>query len=281
MSLRDGQPSIFQRLLIPIVPGLLALLAYGVWPDSNSNPDEAPIRGATPSPSPERPDNQREAKRAAPVQTEPQGGKEPSADERSENDTPDPPHKILAEMRRAWDCYQSPDCRLGEDQDPKAEYFEAGGRIAAGMRSLIEQHEMHRIGDAELARAAYQVLTYDSGRARAAAIEALRRLPPADEHLEALTKALDQHHDEKLFELAMPELKRYAEQGHRAEVDAFLQSNLRTGAHFPARTIARELEPFLTPDNIDTYRKLARELPPESRRTKLLQKTLESYRKRQ
>ncbi len=71
-------------------------------------------------------------------------------------------------------------------------------------------------------------------------------------------------------------MQHYAAAGHRDEVDAFLQSNLRSGAHFPARTIARELEPFLTPDNVARYRELAKALPRDSRRAALME-TLAAY----
>jgi hypothetical protein len=186
-------------------------------------------------------------------------------------------HEILAEMRRAWECYEAPGCVLGEERDPRAEYFEAGERVAQGMRALTEQHRAHRISDVELADAAHEVLGYESGRARAAAIEALGELPPSAVHLDALIDTLDRHHDERLFELALAELERYVDRGHRAEIDEFLQSNLRFGAHFPARTIARELGPFLSPENVVEYRRLAEELPAQDRRAELLKETLEAY----
>ncbi|QKT03581.1 hypothetical protein HUS23_07040 [Ectothiorhodospiraceae bacterium 2226] len=186
-------------------------------------------------------------------------------------------HEVLAHMRAVWECYANADCTLGADTDPRAEYFEAGERLAAAMRALNEQHRDHRISDPELAAAALEVLAYDSGPARAEAIQALRALPPSDAHLDALLTTLDQHHDEKLFELALPDLQRYAEQGRRDEVDEFLQSNLRRGAQFPARTIARQLGPFLTPENIAEYRALAEELPEDSRHRALLMETLAEY----
>jgi len=278
MSGRNGKMSA-TRWLLPVAAGALAVLAYGLWQGFGGEPEPG-AAGGPPEGSPAKetsgpPDDGQQTDTRA--ETGP-----PKTDEPVAPETPaeKQAHEILAEMRQTWDCYQSPQCRLGDAGDPRAEYFEAGRRIAAGMRALIRQHRNHRIGDEQLGRAAHQVLAYDSGRARAAAIEALGRLPAVGEHLDALTRALDQHHDEKLFALAMPELKRYAERGHRAEVDAFLQSNLRFGAHFPARTIARELGPLLTPDNIGAYEELARELPPDTPRAEALRQTLETYRKR-
>lgn len=277
MSRRDRKVSAMRRL-IPAA-GVLAVLAYVMWQAWDGAGDEDRSTGGVrpvPPVESEQSNGRQDAQTPVPVKTEPPGVESP-APGRPAGDEAEQAHEIRADMRRAWDCYESPHCRLGEDQDPRAEYFEAGERIATGMRALIQQHRAHRISDVELAEAAHQVLAYDSGRARAVAIQALRQLPPTHEHLDALIHALDQHHDEKLFELAMPEFKRYAEQGYGAEVDAFLQSNLRSGAHFPARTIARELGPFLTADNIEAYQELARDLPPDSPRAKLLQKTLETY----
>lgn len=278
MSAADKKGSRITGLALLVAALALLVLVYLGWQETE---DAAPRPGALteePSrsaPTPTQGESDDEAARASsgPAKETP-----PSEDLSGAGETPDPQaHEVLAEMREVWECYTAADCSLGEESDPRAEYFEADRRLAAGMRTLIAQHRANRISDPELADAAHEVLQYESGRARAAAIEALGELPPAEEHLDALVTTLDQHHDEKLFELALPELQRYAEQGRREQVDAFLQSNLRAGAHFPARTIARELGPFLTPENVADYRALASELPQDSRRTELLRETLDAY----
>lgn len=279
MSPGENKGSGMRRWVLLALGLALVVFVYAAWQQSDTGEDE----DAAPATAQEERAPANEGPEPAPEeQAPPPPDTENSARETA--DSPDaaeagdgPAHEILAEMRETWACYEAADCTLGEDTDPRAEYFEADKRLGAGMQSLIDQHRAHRIGDAELADAAHEVLGYDSGRARAAAIEALGELPPADEHLEALVTTLDQHHDEKLFEIALPELQRYAEQGRREDVDTFLQSNLRSGAHFAARTIARELEPFLTPENVDEYRKLAEDLPEDDRRTALLRESLNAY----
>lgn len=274
MSPRKRLSGLSWLILILAAAALLAL-AYGLWKTSERRAAEASAPEPVQSTAPER--------------TEPTVGsveseKRPVAGQatpapQSENpygvDTP--AHEILAGMRDAWECYASSSCRLGADNDPRAEYFEADRRIAVGMRTLTARYRAGQIGQAELSAAALEVLEYDGGRARAAAIGALGQLPPTPEHLNALFRALDQHHDEKLFEIALDEFERYAEAGYGAEVDAFLQSNLLTGAAFPARTIARELGRFLTPANEAAYRQVAEQLPPGSRRAELARQALDAY----
>lgn len=275
MSAADRKGLRITGLALLVAALALLVLVYLGWQESE---DAATGPGALTeetSPSPPAP-TQGAADDNPP---EPATGTPPSEDLSGAGETPTDPqtHEVLAEMREVWECYTAADCSLGQESDPRAEYFEADRRLAAGMRTLIAQHRANRISDPELADAVHVALQYESGRARAAAIEALGELPPAEEHLDALVATLDQHHDEKLFELALPELQRYAEQGRHEQVDAFLQSNLRAGAHFPARTIARELGPFLTPQNVADYRKLAAELPQDSRRAELLRETLDAY----
>ena len=281
MPRADRKKARARGLTLFVVGVAVLVLVYAGWQrsgpreDGDSKPDAAmeETRPAEPTPSgsPRAADAEAES-------TKPPDDAPSPAEPLLEGQAQDlQRHEILAEMRDVWECYKVADCTLGEDTDPRAEYFEAGERLAAGMRMIIEQHRAHRIGDFELAEAAHEALQYDSGPVRAAAIEALGELPPADEHLGALVTALDQHHDEKLFEIALPELQRYAESGRREAVDAFLQSNLRSGAHFAARTIARELGPFLTPENVTSYRDLVEELPEDSRRAALLMETLSEF----
>lgn len=277
MSPAEGRKGRTRPLLLLFAAAALIVLGYVVWQGTErgegADPGQVPSPPAAPATRETRPDRDAAGDSPAPGEARPAPGESPR-----DGQPPVPQaHEILAEMRELWECYAAADCSVGEDTDPRAEYFATGERLADGMRTLVEQHRRHDIGDAELAAAAHEVLQYDSGPARAAAIEALGELPPADEHLNALVTVLDQHHDEKLFVLALPELQRYAEGGRRAEVDAFLQSNLRSGAHFPARTIARELGPFLIPENVAGYRALLEALPADSRRARLLRETLREY----
>lgn len=182
--------------------------------------------------------------------------------------------KALKRMRDARDCLEKSDCVLGDPADPRAEHFEAGKRVAAGMAELIEAHKAGALRDAELARIAREFLAFDSGRGRAAALRALNRVPPGSQNLDAITSALDQHHDEALFELALEQFPRYVDAGYGREIDDFLLSNLRNGARYPARTIAEHLDTFITPENKHRYRDLAAELPEDSWRAELLQQAL-------
>jgi hypothetical protein len=278
MSPTERKRSGRRRVVLPLAGAALALavVAYLGWQPSERAGFEPP---ASDRPAEPAGGTRTTEAPAPPTAREPPATAEQPSGERLQAREPvdAQPHEILAAMRNTWECYVAADCSVGEEGDPRAEYFAADRQLAAGMRTLIEQHRAGHIGDVELAAAAREALGYDSGRARAAAIEALDALPPADEHLDTLIGTLDQHHDEKLFELALPQLRRYAESGHRETVDAFLQSNLRSGAHFPARTIARELGPFLTAENIASYRALADDLPEESRHAELLRQTLRAY----
>lgn len=252
------------RALIAIAAVLvLAVLALLVYPpeDRPQDPAEEHAQEKTPQ-APEDTLPAREQERDPP---------ETTADVPADEDAA----TVLGQMRDTRDCYQAPDCTVGDEADPRAEYFEAGNRVAEGMRAMIERHQAGEITDEQLSDTALEFLEMESGRTRAAAIEALNRLPPQRRHLDALVDVLDQHHDEELFRLAITELERHAEAGHREEVDAFLQENLRRGARFPARTIAAHLGPFLTEDNRAAYQRLLENMPADSERASLLREALE------
>ena len=248
------------RLLAVIAATLiLALLLWLVLtPDpGNITPREIPNAEADREPA-ERTD-ERETEQTATARDESPGDTEAT----------------LAGMRETRTCYESRDCSVGDQADPRAEYFAAGNRVAEGMRSLTTAHKAGELSDEGLSQAALEFLEMESGRVRAAAIEALGRVPAEPAHLDALFDVLEQHHDEKLFELALAEFERHAQAGRHQEVDAFLQENLRRGARFPARVIAANLGPFLTGDNRDAWAQLLQDLPEDSERAARLKKALE------
>ncbi len=267
----------------PLAAAVLAVLIYAGWHLSGTGEaeQEPPAAGADSAPA-----GPASVKARPPAEPEDGGaGAEPlprkDPDLPAADDAPAAPDAetaaILLEMRETRDCFLAPDCTVGANEDPRAEYFEAGDRIAAGVRSLIERHRAGAMDSAVLADIVDEFMEVESGRTRAAAIEAMGELPPAEARLETLLTTLDQHHDEKLFELALAEFQRYSEPERRARVDAFLQSNLRHGAHNPARAIARNLGPFLDDGNIAAYREIADELPADSRRAELLRESLDAY----
>ncbi len=255
---------------IMVVALVLSVVLFVGWLAWQSAGFEEPVDTAA---APET--AEKTAERTAEETFGPEPAEKLSAPEHPPNGEQDPdPEKVLAEMRRVRDCYEHPDCVVGEDTDPRAEYFEAGQRVADGLHALMRAHEAGRLRDGELTRAAREFLEMESGRGRAAAIEALGRVPPSPEHLDALFATLDQHHDEKLFELAMEEFRRYQAIGYRDRIDDFLIANLRTGARFATRAIAENLDAFITPDNEHRYRALLEELQEDSWRAELLKGAL-------
>lgn len=186
---------------------------------------------------------------------------------------------VLARMRAARDCYRSPDCRI-EGDDPRERYYRAGKAVAEGLRELQARHAAGEVGDAKLGAAAREFMAFDNPHAREAALDALSEVPPDPRNLEAIIEALDQHYAARLFEPALEEFQRYSGDEARERIDRFLQSNLRTGAHRSAETIARELTPFLGPDNVDDYEAIAAELDGDSRRAELIRRAIDEYRRR-
>lgn len=191
-----------------------------------------------------------------------------------------PPAAILADMRDARDCYHDPECHRGDGNDPRGHYYQAGQAVAAGLHELRARHGAGEIVDAELARAAREFMAFDNPHARTEALAAFGEVPPDPRNLDAITDALDQHHAAQLFEPALEEFRRYdSDEAHR-RIDAFLQSNLRTGAHRSAETIARGLTPFLRTDNLDEFAAIADELRSDSRRAQLIRDAIKAYHRR-
>lgn len=190
-----------------------------------------------------------------------------------------PTEAVLESMREARDCYQDPDCNIDAD-DPRQHYYEAGKAVAEGLRELRARHRAGELSDAELAAAAREFMAFDNPHARSESLAAMSQVPPDPRNLDTIIDALDQKHTPRLFEAALHELRRYHGEKARERIEGFLQSNLRTGAHHAAETIARGLTPFLDPDNVDDFEAIADELPDESRRAELIRNAIDEYRRR-
>lgn len=186
---------------------------------------------------------------------------------------------VLEDMREARDCYRDPDCEIDAD-GPRQHWYEAGKAVAEGLRELRRRHRAGELSDARLAAAAREFMAFDNPHAQEAALEAMSEVPPDPRNLDAVLDALDQKHTPRLFEAALAQFRRYDGEKARERIDGFLQSNLRTGAHHAAETIARGLTPFLDPDNVDEFEAIADELPEDSRRAELIRGAIDEYRRR-
>jgi hypothetical protein len=186
---------------------------------------------------------------------------------------------VLAQMREARDCYQDPNCHI-DDAGPRDHYYRAGKAVAEGLRELRARHRAGALGDAKLAAAAREFIGFDNPHTQSEALAAFAQIAPSPGHLAAITKALDGSAAARLFEPALAEFERYDSPTARRRIEAFLQSNLRTGAHRSAQTIARNLIPFLTSDNVDTFAAIADELRAGSRRAELIRSAIDEFRRR-
>lgn len=186
---------------------------------------------------------------------------------------------LLAAMRDARDCYQASDCKV-DAEGPRDPYYRAGQVVAEGLAELRARHRAGALGDDDLAAAAREFMAFDNPHARAEALAALGQVPPDPRNLDRILEALDGHYAARLFEPALEEFQRYASDAARQRIEAFLASNLRTGAHRSAEAIARNLGSFLRPDNVDDFRAIAEALPDDSRRARLIRDALDEYRRR-
>lgn len=184
---------------------------------------------------------------------------------------------VIADMRSARDCYLDPDCHRGDADDPRGHYYLAGREVADGLDELRARYRDGELGADGLAAVAREFLEFDNPHAQGAALAALGEVPPEPRNLEAITEALDQHHAVQLFEPALAELQRYDDEAAQERIDDFLQSNLRTGAHHAAETIARELTPFLRDDNVAEFAAIADDLRADSRRAQLIRSAIDEY----
>lgn len=182
---------------------------------------------------------------------------------------------LLNELKDYRECYFRTDC-VTPESDARAAHFFVAQQITERLDRLVALTRQQTASNAELVEMAKQLLSFPDGRVQEQALLLMGSMPPRDGNAQAIMRALRDHHDARLFELAMVELQRYPN-NYRA-TDDFLIETLKTGGHYASQVVARQLLPMLRDDNIERYEQTATELPPNTAKARYLKQVLNEYR---
>jgi len=182
---------------------------------------------------------------------------------------------LLSELQDYQECYFRSDC-VTPESDARAAHFFVAQQITDRLDRLVALTHQQTTSDDEFVEIAKQFLSFPDGRVQEQALVLMGSMPPKDGGAQAIMSALRDHHDARLFELAMVELQRYPND-YRA-TDDFLIETLRTGGHYVSQVVARQLLPVLREDNIERYEQTAAELPPNTAKARYLKQVLNEYR---
>lgn len=182
---------------------------------------------------------------------------------------------LLSELKDYQECYLRTDC-VTPESDARAAHFFVAQQITERLDRLVALTRQQTANNDEFVEIAKQFLSFPDGRVQEQALLLMGSMPPRDGNAQAIMSALRDHHDARLFELAMVELQRYPNDYHAT--DDFLIETLKTGGHYASQVVARQLLPVLRDDNIERYEQTATELPPNTAKARYLKQVLNEYR---
>ncbi len=182
---------------------------------------------------------------------------------------------LLNELKDYQECYFRSDC-VTPESDARAAHFFVAQQITERLDRLTALTRQQTVSNEELVEIAKQFLSFPDGRVQEQSLVLMGSMPPRDGNAQAIMSALRNHHDARLFELAMVELPRYPND-YRA-TDDFLIETLKTGGHYASQVVARQLLPVLREDNIERYEQTAAELPSNTAKARYLKQVLNEYR---
>lgn len=199
---------------------------------------------------------------------------EPSTRAIASDNLPRETETLFIELADYERCYLQTDC-VTPESDARAAHFFVVQEISERLDQLVALTRQVQTDSSRFIETARQFLVFPDGRVQAQALILMGSMPPVKGNARAVINALKNHHDARLFELAMVELQRYPNDYRMT--DDFLIDTLKTGGHYASQTVARKLLPILRENNIERYEKTATELPPNTAKARYLKQVLNEY----
>ncbi len=184
---------------------------------------------------------------------------------------------LFKELEKLKACSKGiSDCNLPQS-DPRIAELELGQRIAKTIDSitLISQASTEDIS--QYHEVAQEFVKHPDGHVQEAALELMATLQPNPDNVTALLDGLSNTHDAAIYRMSIMEFSRHDDPQLKTQIDTLLINTLKTGGHFAAQEVAKDILPLLTKDNVEQYRKVATELPANSAKAKALKANLEEF----
>jgi len=178
-----------------------------------------------------------------------------------------PPQLQLAALKK---CYSENSCGFAET-DSRSAHFEAVGIITNLLNNLpadLSHREKHQL--------VREFIAFPDPQVQAAALQLAATLPADSLTVAATIAALRDSSSEENFLMALPILATWKKLGLDSGLDTMLIDTLRVGGVFAAQSVADNILPLLTRDNLSLYRNLLVEMP-EGRRKKALRSALSEF----
>ena len=181
---------------------------------------------------------------------------------------------ILAHIETIAQCERQQNCPFRGD-DPNATQIAIGQSIKKDLQLLV----LHASEQANplLSRVARQYIQFDSDPVQVAALTLMATQVPTPSNVPAIIHGLRLSHDANLYRLALVEFQRYPDARSQAKIQRFLLHTLRGGKQMSKNQVARSLLPLLAANNIQQFRQVLSELPPQQASTRALQQSIEEF----
>ena len=177
------------------------------------------------------------------------------------------PAQQLAALKK---CYSENTCGF-EEKDSHSAHFETVGKIIDLLGNLpvdLSPREKHQL--------VREFIAFPDPQVQAAALRLAASLPAESMTVAAVIAALRDTTSEDNFLLALPILNDWKKLGLDSGLDNMLMDTLRVGGIFAAQTVAENILPLLTRDNLSSYKNLLAEMP-DSRRKIALRNALSEF----
>jgi hypothetical protein len=187
-------------------------------------------------------------------------------------------NNLISSLKQLLECSRGSNCPDLEDSDPRAAFFDLGRRIKNQLGELNNLYLENKISDDQLREIASDYMQYQDGHVQEKVLSILSTLEPTAETLNTILSSVKTGYDKKIIKMVMVEFLRYPDSQSRSNINVFLVETLTSGSHYVAQSVAQNIIPLLTTDNISIFEETLTSLPPNTKKYKLLKGSIEEFR---